>query len=582
MSFKKNVVSYGIWALYLMVVGIVLSFMGMVLGNQNSQIPYLALGLLVLSFGLLFLVYFLAKKIIDSVQVKKMSRGRAALIEGVLVALSLVAGIVLRVVMIGEAGEEAAYYEVAKVTENQTQLQLVQGSVYYYLFLLNGLFRLVGNKWMAGIVLQIVLQLVGILLAYFAVRRLSGRGSAIISLLFLTLAPDSIREGMTYSPKMLYFCLYAVILLIIAEYLWLSTRPGGKVLTWMLAVLCGGLVAFAGYTDIVGFTLAAPLCGLLGLKREQSGMLRWVAQFLLSMSVMAGVFCLLVNLDASMSGSNFERVLTAWYTTYGIKGADYDFFFRESGVETILLMIFMGLGIFSFMRRKNEEVFSPWVVTVIAIVVMRILEIVTPNMNGSYQMFFAMTALAGVALSELFVRDGGRAAENVDIPEAVVEDLDPVKATAPAEKEKPEEVAASTEERRLMGRTASVKEKKKRRRRWGDAPVWETLPKESFEGQPVNTEDSPAEAGVASTKNQTGTVKSQQPPGQEEEAKMQKQSMQSQPPVQEEQQKQVQFIENPMPLPKKHVKKVMEYPFIPDASQMHYDIEVDPNDNYDF
>ena len=51
---------------------------------------------------------------------------------------------------------------------------------------------------------------------------------------------------------------------------------------------------------------------------------------------------------------------------------------------------------------------------------------------------------------------------------------------------------------------------------------------------------------------------------------------------QEDGQKQVQFIENPLPLPKKHVKKVMDYPIQPDASMMHYDVEVDPGDNFDF
>ncbi|MDE5950546.1 MAG: hypothetical protein K2H12_03070, partial [Acetatifactor sp.] len=68
MSCKKNAISYGIWALYLMVVGIVLSFMGMVVGGQNTGVPYMALILLALAFGILFLVYFLAKKIVDSVQ----------------------------------------------------------------------------------------------------------------------------------------------------------------------------------------------------------------------------------------------------------------------------------------------------------------------------------------------------------------------------------------------------------------------------------------------------------------------------------------------------------------------------------
>lgn len=541
MSFKKNVVSYGIWALYLMTVGIVLSFLGMVVGNQNSQIPYMALGLLALSFGLLFLVYFLAKKIIDSVQIKKMSQGRSMLMEGIWVALFLTAGIVLRVAMIGGAGEEAAYYEVAKVTENQMQMQLVQGSIYYYLFLLNGLFRLVGNKWMAGIVFQIVLQLLGILLAYFAVRRLSGRGPAMISLLFLTLAPGSVREGMTYSPKMLYFCLYASVLLIIAWYLWQSTRSG-KVLTWVLAVLCGALVAFAGYTDIVGFTLAVPLCGLLGLKREQKGMFIWVAQFLLSVLTMAGTFCLLVYLDGVMSGSNFERVLWAWGTTYNIKGADYDFFFRESSYDTVLLLIFMGLGIFSFMRRRNEEIFSPWVVMVVSIVVMRILGIVTPNMNGSYQMYFAMTGLAGVALSELFVKDGGRVAQGADLSEAVVEELDQNKETG-VENDGP------------------------------TAPVTLTgIKKKHF----------PTAANAKQGESAAAEKKQAEPPRQEEHRNMEERSTQAEPDKQEEQRKQVQFIENPLPLPKKHVKKVMEYPFIPDASQMHFDIEVDPNDNFDF
>lgn len=326
MSFKKNAVSYGIWALYLMGIGVVLSFMGMVVGHQDTGVPYMALLLVALAFGSLFLVYFLAKRLVDRVQIKKMTSDRAALIEGVLAAALLGVGTVLRLVMTGGAGEEAAYYEVAKVTEEGMQAQLVQGSVYYYLCLLNGLFRVVGNKWMAGIYLQLVLQMLGIIIAYFAVRRLAGRGPALVSLLFLTLAPGSVRAGVTYSPKMLYFCIYALILLIIAQYLWRSTRPGGRTLTWVLAVLCGALAGFAGYTDIVGFTLAIPLCGLPVLKREQRGMLQWVAQFLASMLAMAGVFCLLVQLDSIMSGSTFGRVLQAWGVTYSLKGADYSFF----------------------------------------------------------------------------------------------------------------------------------------------------------------------------------------------------------------------------------------------------------------
>ena len=126
MSYKKNAVSYGIWALYLMGIGIVLSFMGMVVGGQNTGVPYMAFVLLALVFGVLFLVYYAAKKLVDNVQVRKMTSGRTALIEGITVAVLLVAGLVLRLALLGSAWEEAAYYEVAKVTEEGMRVQLVQ------------------------------------------------------------------------------------------------------------------------------------------------------------------------------------------------------------------------------------------------------------------------------------------------------------------------------------------------------------------------------------------------------------------------------------------------------------------------
>lgn len=80
--------------------------------------------------------------------------------------------------------------------------------------------------------------------------------------------------------------------------------------------------------------------------------------------------------------------------------------------------------------------------------------------------------------------------------------------------------------------------------------MWESLPKESFEG------------GLEGTNVSTA----------KEEPKV----------AVPEEQSVSRFIENPLPLPKKHVKKVMDYPFTPDASQMHFDIEVDPADNFDF
>ena len=43
----------------------------------------------------------------------------------------------------------------------------------------------------------------------------------------------------------------------------------------------------------------------------------------------------------------------------------------------------------------------------------------------------------------------------------------------------------------------------------------------------------------------------------------------------------IKFIENPLPLPKKHIKKTMDYRFEPEPEFMKYDIEVKESDDFD-
>lgn len=42
-----------------------------------------------------------------------------------------------------------------------------------------------------------------------------------------------------------------------------------------------------------------------------------------------------------------------------------------------------------------------------------------------------------------------------------------------------------------------------------------------------------------------------------------------------------QFIKNPLPVPKRHVKKEMDYDIDVPESRMHYDIEIMPGDDFD-
>ena len=42
-----------------------------------------------------------------------------------------------------------------------------------------------------------------------------------------------------------------------------------------------------------------------------------------------------------------------------------------------------------------------------------------------------------------------------------------------------------------------------------------------------------------------------------------------------------QFFETPLPMPKKHVKKSIDYAFEPSDDLMKYDVEISPNDDFD-
>ena len=48
-----------------------------------------------------------------------------------------------------------------------------------------------------------------------------------------------------------------------------------------------------------------------------------------------------------------------------------------------------------------------------------------------------------------------------------------------------------------------------------------------------------------------------------------------------EKQERTEFIQNPLPLPKKHIRRNMDFSVIPAEDMMHFDIETDENDDFD-
>lgn len=413
MNLKKNAVSYVAWMIILLFAGAGFAFTGMVVAKMyNVNLILAAAGCIFVLCGILYMVYSMTGYIASMKTQKTPFSGfmiHAILVERIAVILLLIGGFWVRVMFLSTAGEEAAYYEVSKVSDtNGILVQTVQGSVYYYCMLLHGLFHIVGNRWIAGIWLQIILQLIGAVCLYLAVRKLIGYSAAIITYSYVLFAPSSLTSGLCYSPQVLYVLIFATTMLLFADFLERSIvyKEEYPAAMWIYAGIVGVFVGICAYTDVTGWLLLLMgyyLFMASGQKEDsrQKVLIRFVV--LCAASVLS--FFVMLFFDALLSGSHFVRVVNAWFLTYSSIQLNTNFWGRNASIDIVAIMVLISLGIFSFWRRKQTERFSVFVFLCLGIGLMLFLGITTSNMSGSYLFCIFLTIVASIGITELFCKE---------------------------------------------------------------------------------------------------------------------------------------------------------------------------------
>lgn len=474
MNLRKNAFSYFAWLILLFFTGATCAFFGLILSQYiNIDMIFIAGGLVTIFFVVVFALYLLIGKLSERKVAKRDYLSMLNLtktLESILVIALLCMGLVLRVALISHAGEEAAYFEVSKVTgQNGILLRSVQGSVYLYCTLLHGLFHVVGNQWIAGIWLQIFLQLIGACLAYSGVKKLLSKIPALIVLGFILFAPISIQAGLTYSPQMLYFCFFAFVFNAIARYIVISIQTEvNKKLVCLFAVLIGLLIGFVCYLDISGFVLLFFPAVLPMVIREKEDNIWIKSSILLALVAILTIFAALW-IDSLLSNTSITAILEAWGVLYGNSKLNLEVMTSRLSSDFIVLIALACCGCFSFWRKDRTERFTPYILMAITMGILVFAGITTVNMDGSYLLHVLLAVLASVSVTEMFA--------NTDVRKS---DYD-------------EEIE-----------NVEIKEEKK-----------------------------------------------------------------------------IEYIENPLPIPKKHVRKTMDYAFIPEEEQMKYDIAVSDSDDFD-
>lgn len=292
----------------------------------------------------------------------------------------------------------------------------------------------------------------------------------------------------------------------------------GRKLKPALFLLFGGIAAVLTYLDIAGVLLLIFVGTIPFIVREENcRLVRKMAALGCTVLSFAGVFVGSIFLDAFLCGKDFLNVLGAWAELYTFKP------YIPSDIsfmpEDVVIIAVLVVGIYSFWRNKQEEIISVSVLSILAAVVASYF--FAAEMPGELYCMMLTVVLAGAFVGQMFWN--GEKAVAVETDGSFISETD-------------DGSIEGTDEFVMI---------------------------ENSEDTEFIDSSMDAEAVVEGTE-----------PVQETAAPEEESPVPDAKPV-------IQFIENPLPLPKKHEKKVLDYAVELTDETVDFDVDVSDDDDYD-
>lgn len=497
MTFKKSWYSYGLWAFYVVfafafLIGAVFSMLEYVPGISE----YVKIGVACLSFALVTGLFFLIRRQIDGRWKDTTDNGlkREKILEGIAVLIVFAAGILLRIFFWTNSGEEAAYFSLASV-DGQPLTQVNHGAVQLYLVLLRGIFLLFGNKYIAGIMLQVVLQTGMAFVWYLAIRKMAGRTAAFVLFAGVMLLPQSVHTSLLYSPKILYLLLFGIGLWMMSCF-WNRFYKQSRLTwqAWVQTLLMGVLMGVVLYLDITGMVFLFLLLFALAVQSRPveipyTGIQR-LLQILLALLASVAAFACAFIAEAQIKGEMSATIADRWFQQFVCKDipsleglGNMLTIDVTNGITALAVSAVLFMAALAFWIHKRRELQMPWFVVTIVLAILYACNFCADSMTCDYMFVLFVLIQAGVGIQAVFL-------------------------------DKQEESLAKTQNK-------------------GE----ESLTRETVAEQKAKTEEEPK--------------------------------------------KTVKYIENPLPLPKKHAKRTLDYRLEVPKEAMKYDLEVSDNDDFD-
>lgn len=516
MSFMKNKLSYALWACLAVLTGfaytgfMILSIQRLAI-SDNSIVISLSVLSVVLSVAIFLLTRWCVNRYYESPFSFLEEKGN--LIRWILLIALIGMGVYLRCSKLDMAGENAAYFESA-IVNGKPIPATAHATQALYVYLLRGVFYLFGNKFMAGIVLQIVLQIAGVLFWHFALKKLLGNVAAFLFTGMIMGNSFFIKESLTYSPNVLFFAMFGLALLCIGFY-YKHLRHLGN-LRWtdtLWAILMGVMVSVISYFDAVALTLFAVLFFVKHIRNKKEDN-KFDEEVTKGISMQFGLhilgyfigYIVVMYLDALYSHATVQAVMSVGVEMFQPKRAlnliaDIQLLSKGQIFSWFGIAVVCLIGLPAFWMRRDRENQLLWFCLFCAVLMCYALGTNTNAMHYEFMVISTAIVLAGAGIQGiLIVPDEANGDKYVPIPRV---------------------------------QKSKIKKVKKAKTK------------------PVQKEETGSKREI-------------------------KESQSYYKP-----QKDVQYIENPLPLPKKNARKSMGYRYEVTEDKMHYDIEVKEYDDFD-
>lgn len=537
METKKTWLSYPLWLLYAVLAGVSiitnLWWFGMHIW-EIGRYPTLAVmaAAFCLAAGVWFAGHRLACRMEGKPSVRRIGMGKTA--EYVLTAVLCLAAAACRLYLLAfsAAGniEGGFFYDMASVKAEGGVPWMAHGASHVYTKVLSFVLAFTGNKEIAGAALQLILQVIAILIFYAAVRLLTGRTEALCVLAVLAFARNVCGGILYLTPETLYFLFYAAGLLLCGLYgkrtadADRAERRTGLFRQSVFPAVCGLYIGYMGFLDAAGWTLLLPAAGIcvrnLWNRREK----KELVPFAVCVMAAAAAALLALGTDAWSAGYSYGERLAVWLD-YPVQAAalkDVSFYLGSGRFCSGMLLLTSLLGAlavigFWFSKTQKQDV---WVALLLFFTVCRV------SGFGGMDYGFFYTAVWGV-LAGIGIRSMGKAQETAYAGDAV---------------QAGDTVQEAVQTRNAVQEAVQTRDTVQEAVQTGDAMQ---------EGDTVQAGD---------TVQKGDTVQAED-------------TAQAEPKVK--------FIENPLPLPKKHVKREMTYAKEIADSEMDFDISVKEDDDFD-